>query len=169
MEKSRKRRIPPIWLLILIFFTLYLLISVGIVHVFSLPGYLPLPGVWAIAVGLALLLLGLFTLCCALSTLKLRRAFGKEINKPRSECKLVTTGIYAHVRNPIYLANMLLLFGWFFLLQLTVILFMTLLFIPHFYFVAKWEEKELTERFGDEYLQYKKRVPFIIPSLNKRI
>jgi len=168
MGKSRKRRIPPIWLLILTFFTLYLLVSVGLTRYFSLPGHIPLPDIWGIAVGSVLLLLGFTTLGCALSTLKLRRAFGKEIDKPRLECKLVTTGIYAHVRNPIYLANTLLLFGWFFLLQLTVILLMTLLFIPHFYLVAKWEERELTERFGEEYLKYKKRVPFIVPSLKKR-
>lgn len=38
----------------------------------------------------------------------------------------------------------------------------------HVYLVAKWEEKELTQRFGEEYLQYKRRVPFIISFLKKR-
>jgi len=29
------------------------------------------------------------------------------------------------------------------------------------------EEKELEERFGSEYLEYKKRTPFLIPFLQK--
>lgn len=168
METSRKRKIPPIWLLILIFFTLYLLISIGITHYLRLPGHIPFPYYWSIAIGSILLLVGFCVLGSALLTLKLRRAFGKDIYKPKSECKLVTTGIYAHVRNPVYLGNTLMLWGWFFVLQLTVVLFLTTLFMIHFYLVAKWEEKELTERFGDDYLQYKKRVPFIIPFLKKR-
>jgi len=32
-----------------------------------------------------------------------------------------------------------------------------------FRFAAKWEEEELTERFGDEYLSYKESVPFFFP------
>jgi protein-S-isoprenylcysteine O-methyltransferase Ste14 len=35
-------------------------------------------------------------------------------------------------------------------------------------FVAKWEEKELTERFGKTYLDYKARVPFLIPRLRRK-
>jgi protein-S-isoprenylcysteine O-methyltransferase Ste14 len=30
------------------------------------------------------------------------------------------------------------------------------------------EEKELQERFGSEYLEYKRRTPFLIPSLRKK-
>ena len=30
------------------------------------------------------------------------------------------------------------------------------------------EEKELEERFGSEYLDYKKRTPFLIPRLSKK-
>jgi protein-S-isoprenylcysteine O-methyltransferase Ste14 len=33
----------------------------------------------------------------------------------------------------------------------------------------KWiEEKELEERFGSEYLEYKKRTPFLIPFFRKK-
>lgn len=168
METSRKRKIPPIWLLILIFFTTYLLISIGITHFLHLPGHIRLPDYWSIAIGSILLLVGFCVLGSAIKTLTIRRASGKDVYKPKSESKLVTTGIYAHVRNPVYLGNTLMLWGWFFVLQLTVVLFLTILFMIHFYLVAKWEERELTERFGEVYLEYKRRVPFIIPSLKKR-
>jgi len=33
----------------------------------------------------------------------------------------------------------------------------------------KWiEEKELGERFGSEYLEYKRRTPFLIPSFGRK-
>jgi len=31
-----------------------------------------------------------------------------------------------------------------------------------------FEEKELEKRFGSEYLEYKKRTPFVIPRLGRR-
>jgi protein-S-isoprenylcysteine O-methyltransferase Ste14 len=37
-----------------------------------------------------------------------------------------------------------------------------------FYFVSKWEERELTERFGEEYLRYKEAVPRFIPYRKKK-
>jgi protein-S-isoprenylcysteine O-methyltransferase Ste14 len=46
---------------------------------------------------------------------------------------------------------------------MTFILIMTILFVLLFIRVAKWEEKELTERFGDDYTRYKDDVPFFVP------
>lgn len=73
--------------------------------------------------------------------------------------RLITTGPFALVRHPTYLAHTLLYFGVFLLtgnvavgasvvIDLTVI---NLLVIP-------LEERELKERFGDEYSEYVKRV-----------
>jgi protein-S-isoprenylcysteine O-methyltransferase Ste14 len=45
---------------------------------------------------------------------------------------------------------------------------MTVLFLVHFMLVAKWEEKELTERFGNQYRDYKQRVPFLIPGRKRK-
>jgi len=74
--------------------------------------------------------------------------------------RLVNTGIYAVVRHPQYLGGILALF-------LT-----TLLWYPHWlfailaipgaiisYYSAKAEEKNLIQRFGDDYLAYMERVP----------
>lgn len=36
-------------------------------------------------------------------------------------------------------------------------------------YLKRFEERELTERFGDAYLQYLKEVPFIIPRLPRRL
>ncbi len=43
-----------------------------------------------------------------------------------------------------------------------------ILFSLLFIFNAKWEERELTERFGEEYKEYKRKVPFIIPRWKRK-
>jgi len=73
--------------------------------------------------------------------------------------RLVTTGVYAWVRNPIYSAIMIACTGviliagnaWFFVLPLFFWLFMTVL-------MKNTEEKWLLEKFGSEYAEYMKRV-----------
>lgn len=79
--------------------------------------------------------------------------------------KLVTNGVYAKVRHPIYSADIVL--GWAifffypdvrFLISAHWLMFV-LLFWMHL------EETALVQKFGDEYLEYMKRVPKIFPRL----
>jgi protein-S-isoprenylcysteine O-methyltransferase Ste14 len=74
---------------------------------------------------------------------------------------LITTGIYSKIRHPIYLGIKLIYLGLalFFKSTVTVILFFVLLFPVHMYRVRR-EEQELIKRFGEEYLEYKKRTLF---------
>ena len=168
MNADKVRKPPPIWLLLIIFVTLFSSISVFLIYTFDLPWHLPSHSYWAVAVGVGFLILGFIVLISALRTLKLRRAFGKEIYKPKQECSLITTGIYAYVRNPVYVGCIILFLSWLFVTWFTFFLILTILFFIHFCIVAKWEERELIKRFGDEYLQYKSRVGFFIPHLRKR-
>jgi protein-S-isoprenylcysteine O-methyltransferase Ste14 len=83
---------------------------------------------------------------------------------------LVTTGPYAHVRNPMLTGVFLLLFGFgAFFRSLSLVLFFTPLFI----FINAWElkaieEPELEKRLGGEYVEYRKRTPMFFPRLRKR-
>jgi protein-S-isoprenylcysteine O-methyltransferase Ste14 len=82
---------------------------------------------------------------------------------------LVTTGPYAHVRNPMLTGVILLMFGLgAFLRSLSLVL----LFTPLFIFINGWElkaieEPELEKRFGGEYVEYRNRTPMFFPSLKK--
>ncbi len=79
---------------------------------------------------------------------------------------LVTDGVYAHVRHPQYLGIFLVTSG--FLLQWvtipTAILFPILVWL--YYRLARKEEQEMESAFGSDYLNYKSRVPMILPRLH---
>ena len=163
MATSKNRKQPPLWLLIIIFFILFSSISIGLTLLFNLPWSLPIPLPWGIIIGLILLGVGFYIVIQALKALSVRRAFGKEIYQTKVKSNLITQGIYTHVRNPLYLGVTIQLFGWAFLLLFTFLFIMPFFFMLLFFLVARWEEKELSERFGEEYLTYKKAVPRFFP------
>ena len=84
--------------------------------------------------------------------------------------ELVTTGVYAYVRNPVYSAFMfmctgvLLMYGNLVLLLLSIIYwgFMTVL-------MKSTEEKWLEDLYGQEYIQYLQRVNRCIPWKGKKL
>ncbi len=83
--------------------------------------------------------------------------------KKTDEQKLVTSGIYAMIRHPLYLAGLLMLTGTNIYFKcswawsgLALMLLVILLRIP-------FEEKRLAERFGEPYLAYKQQTKAIIP------
>ncbi len=84
--------------------------------------------------------------------------------------ELVTTGVYAYVRNPVYSAFMfvctgvLLVYGNLVLLVLPIIYwgFMTVL-------MKLTEEKWLEDLYGKEYVQYRQRVNRCIPWKGKEV
>jgi protein-S-isoprenylcysteine O-methyltransferase Ste14 len=84
----------------------------------------------------------------------------------RAKGKLVTTGIYAHVRHPQYLGFLLLTLG----MNILWVTISTLLLWPIlailYYRLAKKEDKELEERFGEEYRKYERAVPMLIPRIS---
>jgi protein-S-isoprenylcysteine O-methyltransferase Ste14 len=73
---------------------------------------------------------------------------------------LVFEVIYKHSRNPMYLCYFLIILGEFFVLGY-VLLFYYFLFIVLFInvYVVYFEEPVLVKRFGNDYLDYKKRIP----------
>lgn len=87
--------------------------------------------------------------------------------KAQRENKLATTGAYAFLRHPQYIAFILIMFG--FLLQWATIL--TLLMFPVLVWMyvrlAKSEEREARKQFGKEYEIYAARVPAFFPRWRK--
>jgi len=81
--------------------------------------------------------------------------------------KLVTTGPYAYIRNPMITGVFILLFGLGILFNSVSLVF---IFTPFFILINVLElkgveEPELEKRLGKEYLEYKKKVPMFISRL----
>jgi len=85
-----------------------------------------------------------------------------------SQGRLVTDGVYAYVRHPQYLGFLLITSGM--LLQWvtlpTAVMWPILAIL--YYRLARGEEKEMEEKFGEQYLDYKGKVPMFIPMLWRR-
>ena len=80
--------------------------------------------------------------------------------------KLIITGPFAICRNPMTLGTIFAYLGLSVIIGsissiICVLTFAALLLL----YVKGIEEKELTNRFGTEYTQYKSRTPFIIPNI----
>ena len=82
-----------------------------------------------------------------------------KINAEVESNNLVTTGIYAYVRHPIYAAFFYIAVG-LILISQNVVLFVLPIFFRAFLTVAmkRTEEKWLIERYDDEYRNYSKKV-----------
>lgn len=83
--------------------------------------------------------------------------------------KLIVSGPYACTRNPMTLGAALLYLGialW--LGSSAGIVLVLLVFIALLAFIYVHETRELTARFGSEYLDYRRNTPFLIPACKKR-
>ena len=86
----------------------------------------------------------------------------------RDPPRVIRTGVFSYSRHPIYLAALLLYLG-FSLTTLSLISLGFLVVIFVFYdYLATFEEKQLEEKFGPEYLSYKKKTPKWLPCLRSQ-
>lgn len=83
------------------------------------------------------------------------------------QAALVTSGIYARVRHPLYLATILLFLGIVPLYPFPQIAVFSLSFCVYILIGARLEERKLIVRYGQEYLDYRKKAGFILPTRRK--
>ncbi|MBI9039345.1 MAG: isoprenylcysteine carboxylmethyltransferase family protein [Bacteroidales bacterium] len=86
----------------------------------------------------------------------------------RKEPCVIKNGVFKIVRHPIYLGAILLYFGLIVLTFSLISVFIWILIIIFYYIISKYEEKILTKKFGNAYLQYITEVPMLIPRIFKR-
>ncbi len=79
--------------------------------------------------------------------------------------RIVTTGVYLIVRHPQYFGGILAHIGVSFLFSGMCSLLVTPFMIALIYAISWKEEKELTKEFGQEYADYKRKVPMLIPEV----
>jgi protein-S-isoprenylcysteine O-methyltransferase Ste14 len=144
---------------------LFVVIALQVDNLFNLPKLLSTP--LNVIVSIPILSFALFMMGWSLLNFLKVRGTPVPFNPPS---KLVTSGPYAYVRNPMLAGIFILLFG---LGALFRSLSLVFLFTPAFIAVNVWElktieEPELEKRLGEEYIQYKNRIPMFIPDLRAK-
>ncbi len=113
----------------------------------------------ALIVGIALLLMNFLIKILA------QRQIGAFPGLKR-KLKLVTTGIYGIVRNPLYMSNGLLAIGMAVFFKSMYALIFSIPYSLSYLLIIYFEEKDLMKKYGREYQEYMKKVPYrIIPKI----
>jgi protein-S-isoprenylcysteine O-methyltransferase Ste14 len=145
-----------------LFFLVFMIVLPWLSH-WALPSRLPLPFWPRTLVGGTLILAGVALWIVCLDVFS-RRGSGTPfpLDAPR---KLVTSGPYAIVRNPIMTGELAVIWGEAILVSsLGVWLYAVLITVAAHLAVVLIEEPELRQRFGDAYEEYCRRVPRWLPS-----
>ena len=82
--------------------------------------------------------------------------------------KLLDSGVYSWVRHPMYLGILMCCLGFFFVSPSLLSIGILLAFFIIYDKMTTYEEKNLTQILGEEYIAYQKRVPKWFPKLLSR-
>lgn len=119
------------------------------------------PGVLSASLGLFFLFLGEFWRLYSVSFIGPKsRTRTRTLGK-----KLIEEGPYGISRNPLYLANFLICFGFScYSGKLWFVIFASFLFYVQYHYIIRFEEEILGKEFPDTYFSYCERVPRLFPS-----
>ncbi len=121
---------------------------------------------WILIPASALFCVGLALYKLSHSEFSLARLGGlPEILRDHSQQHLVTTGIRARVRHPVYLGHLCEMLAWSLGTGLAVCWALTAFAIVTGAVMIKMEDEELEKRFSEEYRQYRSRVPAVLPRI----
>lgn len=160
---SRRLRLfltPVVGLSYFLFASLFVVAAFFCDGIFDLPKFPPAPV--HLLVSIPFITFGLLLMGWSVFSFLRVKGTPVPINPPS---ELVTTGPYAHVRNPMLGGIFLFLFGLaLYFRSLALLFFFTPLFILINVVELKWvEEPELEMRLGPTYRRYKEKTPMFFP------
>lgn len=79
--------------------------------------------------------------------------------------RLVTTGIFAYTRNPMYMGHIIFLIGMALTLRSLLAAILAVVTVIFFQPRVLRDERQLTERFGEPYVEYLRKVKRWVPGL----
>ena len=122
--------------------------------------------VWLKYMGLAIAIVGIYILLKALQSYNLSEFIGTHyLKKEKSTTPLVlnTSGLNSWVRHPLYFGTLILVWGFFLYQPTTKVLLLELIITAYLIIGTKLEEQKLIEEFGEQYIEYQKQIPMLIP------
>lgn len=90
-----------------------------------------------------------------------------ELSRKRPS-RLLTEGIYGRIRHPRYVGILLEVSAFAFFVNYLAVYVLVVAVIPMIYLIVLLEERELAQRFGEEYERYRRDVPRFVPKLGDR-
>jgi protein-S-isoprenylcysteine O-methyltransferase Ste14 len=87
----------------------------------------------------------------------------KWLYQQQVKSKLEVTGLHRFVRHPLYLGTFTFIWGWFLLSPLVSFLIAAIIITTYTLIALRFEEQKLIKEFGDDYLEYQRKVPKLIP------
>ena len=122
--------------------------------------------VWSWLPAVVLFLVGIWLYQKAGVDFSKQQLYGlSELKLQNAEQRLVTSGIRARVRHPVYLAHLCEMVAWSTGTGLVVCYGLTALAIFIGAFMIRAEDAELEQRFGEDYRRYRSVVPALLPKL----
>jgi protein-S-isoprenylcysteine O-methyltransferase Ste14 len=91
-----------------------------------------------------------------------------EIRHNHPDQRLITSGIRARVRHPVYLAHLCEMLAWSIGTGMVALYALTVFAVITGAFMIPMEEAELARRFGDPYRAYRRQVPALLPTLRNQ-
>jgi protein-S-isoprenylcysteine O-methyltransferase Ste14 len=91
-----------------------------------------------------------------------------EVSRDGAPGKLLTEGIYGRIRHPRYAEVATGVLAYAIFANYTGLYALAVLTFPVLWLIVVLEERELRQRFGDEYVEYCERVPRFFPRLRSR-
>ena len=89
-----------------------------------------------------------------------------ELEPHRHRQQLITTGIRARVRHPIYLGHLCEIAGWCIGTGLVALYVLAVFAVVTGAVMIRMEDRELEARFGEAYRKYRQRVPGVLPRVH---
>lgn len=148
-------------------FYVFFVIALTAVGIFcSKKNYIPVLHVAALSVPLSVM--GYFLIAEGL-ILYYYAVIKQRINRAVKDNKMVTKGVYAYVRNPVYSAFMFLCSGILFLFCNLYLLFLPILFWIFLTILMRFtEERWLLNLYGEKYTEYYNQVNRAIPWIRRK-
>jgi len=122
---------------------------------------------WTWIPAAALFAIGFFLYACAGVHFSWAQLGGlPEVRTDHRDHLLITTGIRAHVRHPVYLGHLCEMLAWSIGTGLLVCWLLTVFAIATGAVMIRMEDAELESRFGKQYSRYRQTVPAVLPRMH---
>jgi protein-S-isoprenylcysteine O-methyltransferase Ste14 len=91
----------------------------------------------------------------------------KVFKEKREKLEVIDKGVFGMVRHPIYLGSILVYLSFVILSLSIVALIIFVIIVIFYYYICRYEEKLLIQELGDKYRVYMRKVPMLIPKIQR--